>query len=363
MNSHRDRPRIVGTGFIVLDVTLPEGPPRSAYPAWSGGTCGNVLSILGALGWRADAIGRIGCDGAGACLTRDLRDSGVDVSRLDAEETGGTAVILHRITRDSRGRPAHNFGWACPACDVRYPGYRPVLVARAAEIAPTLGRFDVFFFDRVSRGVLDLAHNAYASGALVMFEPSASTEPRAFVEAVSTSHIVKYAADRRAKLETCFDAVSAKDRPSLEIETLGARGLRFRVRGERRWTSRAAIAVEPMRDAAGAGDWLTSGLLHGLHAGGAKPETLDQSGIVENALDVGTGLAAFSCQFEGPRGALYAHEFEFDRSILASVDAATRRVLLAARKRPLLQMPIATICGACGASKNATRATAAPAST
>lgn len=97
----------------------------------------------------------------------------------------------------------------------------------------------------------------------------------------------------------------------VEIQTLGASGLRYRHRlgrGVSAWKTLDAIAAPRLADTCGSGDWCTAGLiakaaeagLSGLKAGGAKG--------LDAALRYGQTLAAWNCGFEGARGGMYAVE-------------------------------------------------------
>lgn len=342
-------PSVVGTGLIVLDITVSEVTSAPAHAVWTGGTCGNVLAILSFLGWKSHALGRIGNDAAGTCLLRDLLDSGVEPAHLD-REPGGTPIILHRVSVDRRRQVRHGYAFECPQCDHRYPTFRPVLVSRAETLSEVANAASVFFFDRVSRGILDLAATARRNEAVVVFEPSASGDEKQFVEAYEVSHIVKYAHDRRAKFAPWLEKAGARRRAALEIETRGADGLVYRLQGDRRWRTRDALPVPFFRDASGAGDWLTAGLLYSAARAGAIPEVLVDAEAVDAALAIGQALAAYNCQFEGPRGAMYASDVESTTQMLAAVDARARRKLTTEPKRPALRMTLTGVCSACTAS-------------
>jgi sugar/nucleoside kinase (ribokinase family) len=343
-------PSTVGTGLIVLDITVSAISPAPAYPVWAGGTCGNVLAILSFLGWKSHAVGRIGNDAAGTSLLRDLLDAGVDPTNL-AREEAGTPIILHRIIADRRGGIRHGYSFECPQCDRRYPSFRPVLVSGAEATRDLVRAAKVFFFDRVSRGILDMATVAQENDAIVFFEPSAAGDEKQFIQAYERSDVVKYARDRRPKFEPGLEKASARRRAPLEIETRGAEGLVFRLRSERRWRTRAAKSVPHLRDASGAGDWLTAGFLYAAARERAIAEVLAEVDAVERALEVGEALASYNCQFEGPRGAMYASTVDASTQMLAKVDAQLRRRLTSETKRPALQMTLTGICSACVATK------------
>src|SRR6266516_4520033 len=75
------RPTAIGTGLIALDVVLNER--RNERPRlWTGGTCGNVLTIMAFLGWNAVPVSRLGSDAASRLIRRDMRRWGVKLELL-----------------------------------------------------------------------------------------------------------------------------------------------------------------------------------------------------------------------------------------------------------------------------------------
>lgn len=164
----------------------------------------------------------------------------------------------------------------------------------------------MFYFDRVAPGTLELVKKSQTNGALVVFEPSGIKDERLFAECLKAAHVVKYANDR---IEGIHDIVS-KAKVPVEIETLGAKGLRLRVRANGRagaWKDLPAFSAPELRDAAGAGDWTTAGLIHGLMtSGNSVEESVSDTEAVILATRLGQALAALNCGFEGARGLMYA---------------------------------------------------------
>jgi len=296
----------VGTGFIVLDVirnTIGTGVTEKRF---AGGSCGNVLTILAYFGWMASAVGRIGDDHAGHELLADLGKWGVHTELMQVETGRGTPIVVQENYLDARGRPRHRFSRVCPVCGASLPAYRPLLANEAATIAAKLPSHSVFYFDRVAPGTLELAQKSRANGALIVFEPSGIKDPRLFAECLKAAHIVKYSNER---LEGIHDVVT-KAKVPIEIETLGAKGLRLRVRANGRvgaWKDLSAFSAPELRDAAGSGDWCTAGLIHGLMTSGTSVERLLKNpGTVTLATRHGQALAALNCGFDGARGLMYA---------------------------------------------------------
>ena len=165
------QPAVVGMGLLALDVVMAE-PSERERRLFSGGTCGNVLTILSYLGWTATPVARLRRGWTADCVIGDLDRCGVSTEFITRRWDGSTPVIIHRIRCSREGEAYHTFSWRCPSCGARLPGYRPVLGSVAGEIAADVGDCDVFFFDRVSRGVLTVAHALRERGAVIMFEPS-----------------------------------------------------------------------------------------------------------------------------------------------------------------------------------------------
>jgi len=314
----------VGTGFIVLDVIRNSLGITATEKRFAGGSCGNVLTILAYFGWGANAVGRIGDDHAGRELVADLSMWHVNTKLLQVEAGRGTPVIVQENYLDARGRPRHRFSRACPVCGANLPAYRPLLTSEAATVAAKLPTHSVFYFDRVAPGTLELARTSRASGALVVFEPSGIKDERLFAECLKVAHVVKYANDR---IEGVHDVV-AKAKVPVEIETLGAKGLRLRVRANGRagtWKELQAFSAPELRDAAGAGDWTTAGLIHGLMGRRASAcEAVADVGAVVLATQQGQALAALNCGFEGARGLMYVADPKRVLELAAAIVKGTK---------------------------------------
>ena len=95
----------------------------------------------------------------------------------------------------------------------------------------------------------------------------------------------------------------------VEIETIGANGLRLRLGGNRgtgEWNGLRAFSAPVLLDAAGAGDWTTAGIIHSLVVRGMSAEqAVANFDAVVSATKFGQALAAINCGFEGARGLMY----------------------------------------------------------
>ncbi|MCU7919934.1 MAG: carbohydrate kinase family protein [Candidatus Thiodiazotropha sp. (ex Dulcina madagascariensis)] len=299
------QPRVVGTGLISLDVVIsanPEEPVRQ----WAGGTCGNVLTILSYLGWSAYPVARLNGDAASQGVKKDLCAWGVHLDFAELAPTCITPIITQKMKRKESGGAEHTFSWHCPQCGAGLPRFKPVTAAAAYQVTSQLKHPNVFFFDRVSRGAIILAKACAKNGGIVVFEPSAIGEPALFKEAVSLAHILKYSSDRIDKL---VHSSTTPGTGCIEIQTLGSKGLRYRVTLEKARTKGWELAnpyfVDIVDDAAGSGDWTTAGIIEQLARHGLP--ALHQASLIdiERAISYGQALAAWNCGFEGARGGMY----------------------------------------------------------
>jgi fructokinase len=315
-------PIVVGTGLVALDVVINSDvyrPPR----LWTGGTCGNVLTILSYLGWQAYPVARLHGDTASEHVRRDLSQWGVHLEFVQSDPGGSTPVIVQQISHNTAGKAFHTFSWSCPNCGAWLPRYKAVLASEACDIAAQIEPPKVFFLDRVSRGALILARASVAKGAIVVFEPSSTGEPRLFQEALALAHILKYSHERLSQLGEVESATG----PLLEIETLSEEGLRYRSKlsscESNGWERLNAYAVDYMKDAAGAGDWCTAGIIHRLGQKGLQGLQQVTSIQLLDALCFGQALAAWNCGFEGARGGMYSVDKEVFRCDIEQIMSGT----------------------------------------
>ena len=300
-----EAPKVFGAGLIALDLVLgmdPDAPVKS----WAGGTCGNVLSILAFLGWESFPIARMNGDAASKRVLADLGKWGVQLDFAQCEPTGHTPIIVQQIKTDRDGNPTHKFLWTCPSCGKHLPRFKAITQAAVEVVAPHLGDASVFFMDRLSRAMLILAKQASDNGAVVVFEPSAKSDPKHFAEAMEIAHILKYADER---LADAGDVLNENSSVILEIQTLGEQGLRYRSKTDgmvQPWQPMSAFESVQLEDTCGSGDWCTAGIIHKLAVDGVERfKNLGPDDFSE-ALAYGQGLASWNTRFEGARGGMYS---------------------------------------------------------
>lgn len=293
---------IVGTGLVALDVIL-NGSPSTPAKLCTGGSCGNVMSILAFLGWNSKPIARFSNNNAAKSLFADLENFKVDTSLISLSEDGSTPVIIHRILKDKFGNAKHKFEFKIPQTSIWLPSYKPVLASAVQSLVNKQSNANIFYFDRVSRSSIDLAKYYKDKGALIFFEPSSFVDNNQFKECLQIADIIKYSNDRISNYSDLFPNPEVE----LEIETLGKEGLRYRRKSgkNKNWKFVKPFKIDNLIDAAGAGDWCTAGIINGLGSLQAKSlETIDDA-IIAKSLLIGQAFGAINCMFDGARGIMY----------------------------------------------------------
>ena len=345
MNSKEARmPIIYGTGFVGLDVVVDR--ITGVESMFAGGTCGNVLTILAFLGWQSIPIARLAEDAAGDLVREDLARWGVKLDQIGLEPKSATPIVIEEIYKNRVGLPKHRYVWTCPDCGGYLPQYRPVL-SRTVSSLSVKHASQAFFFDRVSRGAVDLAKKFADEGAVIVFEPSGSSDPRLFREASRICHILKYSSQR----VRAFADLLKSSKALIEIETLGDDGLRYRTRlpfaDGYSWKNLPPFQVEHVKDAAGSGDWCSAGLLFKIAGQGQEQLSKTTPELLEQALQFGQALAAWNCAFPSARGGMHA----MSRSAILK---AVERIIAGSAGRPRLMVArphrtqAALFCPSCG---------------
>ena len=293
------RPRVAGSGFITLDVTL--GAGSAVTYSGIGGSTGNVLSILAFFGWNSVPLIHLGRDRVGAAILREFSQLGADMSHVRLERSL-TTPLLYQFAVAPTESPRYSF--TCPVCSRARRFSEDLVNCGGDEFARSAATSSVFFFDRITAGTVGMAVAAREGGALVVFEPSSmGSDPVIFETAVRSAHVVKYSVDRISESLTGL-------LPSgfVEIQTLGARGLRFRKHSlAPDWVDLPALRTSSVADTAGAGDWCTAGFLYALFASdhGSNIHALTYNDIYR-ALRMGQAIAAISVGHIGARGLMRA---------------------------------------------------------
>jgi len=355
MPNKKMQPRLtcLGTGLIALDLVT-NGDEDSALRAWAGGSCGNVLTILSYLGWKSYPVARLGDDAAAKAAAKDMIEHGVDLRHVLFDKSVHTPIILQRILVARDGHPTHRFYWICPNCGNWLPRYSPVRLKDISVLTDQTPSMNCFYFDRVNPASLRLAETAKKKGALVVFEPTGIKDDPAFGKAIGLCDILKYSNERtRHSPQTAYESHAM-----LVVETLGPEGLRFRLRRNEKcgeWKLMPSFLVRNLKDAAGAGDWCTAGLIHMLATSRTQLGRMSEKKIAE-ALRYGQALSALNCGFEGARGAMYGiQKSHFDKEIQLILDREEASAPAVDSLSSGTKKKAQCVCPACRAASKARR--------
>lgn len=268
-----------------------------------GGSTGNVLSILAFFGWDSMPLVHLGRDRIGAAIHREFSQLGANLSHVRLDR-GLTSPLLYQFAPQGAESPRYSF--ACPECGRSRRFSESLIDVGADDFLQGASRSNVFFFDRVTLGTVRLAEAARAGGAFVFFEPSAiGANADLFRKALCASHVVKYSAERlHDPFTDCLGA------GFVEIQTLGAKGLRFRKHSlAPDWVVLPALPSKTVVDTSGAGDWCSAGFLHALFSTGDASdfESLTYNELYDG-LRLGQAIAALSVGHLGARGLMRASQ-------------------------------------------------------
>ena len=291
----RSRQICLGSGLVTLDMIYDNESKDPMF--FAGGTCCNVLTILAYLGWDSFPLARLGMDPEGDRIVDDMERWGVRTEFVERDLKIHTPRIIERIYGGNK--PYHRFHLKCEH-GFWLPQRKVLLLKRLQSILGILPRPDVFYFDRADPAALRAAATFKEQGSIIMFEPPRMRSSRVFTQCLELADIVKYGYMPAGQTEHL-----AADVP-LEIQTRGAKGLRYRsgFLDNKDWAEMEAISTPRLADAAGSGDWLTAGLLYTLQRTGPGLPSSEKKLLY--ALRFGQALASINCGFVGARGAMYS---------------------------------------------------------
>lgn len=302
-------PRILGTGLVALDLIVEHYDTHRQLLLGGGGTCGNVLAILARAGWQSSLVGALDGSAWSNLMRRDLELAGVETKTLRRQPGAAPSLIVEHLARTGEAAGRHWFQLYGSKDECDWPGLRAAPDQAVRDGAPAVRGQNVFFVDRLSSAVLELAHLARAQGVTVVYEPSSWHDRPWVADMLAVADVVKYSSERADALGVAPSEVDA----DLILITDGPNGVAWRTGGRAgEWHHQAAVRAPIVVDTCGAGDWFTAGLLMGLcreRAGAKIP--LDPA-VVACAVTSASMLAAWSCAYIGARGALYdAHVADF----------------------------------------------------
>jgi sugar/nucleoside kinase (ribokinase family) len=300
---NENKPTCIGTGLVALDIII-NGKINTPTKIFAGGSCGNIMAILSLFGWETFPIARLKSNNAAKKLILDFKKWKVNTNLISIKDDGSTPIIIQRIKEDKLGNPIHKFEFRNPNDGSWFPGYKPVLSAEVPDIIKKTKPPLVFYFDRVNRASIDFAKFYKSQGSLIYFEPSSIGEMRLFEECLQVTDVIKFSSDRIKEYGKLFP----QQRVSLEIETQGKDGLKYRfdlAKKEKKWNSIGSHPINDLVDSSGAGDWLSAGIILKLGKTGYKGFKKTDSKNVLSAIKFGQSLGSLNCMFDGARGLMY----------------------------------------------------------
>ena len=293
-------PRLLTAGYLTLDLIVRNLAARDYWHS-SGGTCGNVSIFASALGLDVALLARVGEDLRGLKVLSDVVAGGINAAGIEQVPGLATPGIVELITGTPEGD--HRFTHRCPECAIRLPKQAVVSHSTARTQVKSIKQFDAFFFDRATSATLLLAAAAREAGLLVMFEPPNVPRTTQALRAAELSDIVK--TSRRPGFRGRDWELRPDAATRFIVETLGPKGVRVRYRsatGWGEWQNMSPFPPPLIKDTAGAGDWMTVGMLTNLLP---RKEAIDMDSLLAS-IEYGQRLSAISIAFDSPAGALTA---------------------------------------------------------
>ena len=283
-----------------------------------GNTCGNVMTMLPYLGVKTFPVAKFDMSPQGYQMKRDLKGYGADVRFVTNTLLGATTILrcINKLGKDGKHTMGHKGSTAGRPWNG--PSARPArkyLSSRGGEVeslVETMGFTpDVFFFDVAQAGHRVLAERLREKGTLVYFEcdsdghkieneKSRRAAYSAFLRCVEASDVVKMSGEHIQDL-AFSDAYPDK----LFIQTLGADGLRFKLRGGK-WIKLDPIMNPDFQDYEGAGDWTSSTLIAALCSRNLlKVKDMTEEAVKE-LLTMAQTIASYSVGFFASKGLIHA---------------------------------------------------------
>ncbi len=263
------RPILIASGQFNYDIislrTYPRGFGARQWTeepvaAEAGGTCGNVLARLAALGWNARPQIKLWDGDGGRKLAESLAARGCDCRYVTFSEKGGFCGlrVTHRYDQLTglRKRSISTFGPKGRFGAVRELRVRDEVPEFLASVEETP---QVYFFDRPMAGPRALAEEFGRRGAMVVYECEGLSDPAAVAKAVRAAHIIKFSDENVPDVGFC-----AEFPDKLFIQTLGSEGIRFSLYGAPWVHIPAAVPPGEVVDTEGCGDAVTAVLIDKL---------------------------------------------------------------------------------------------------
>lgn len=260
---------LVALGESLIDFT-PSGTNEQGMQMFSrnpGGAPANVLAMFAKLGGNTAFIGKVGDDGFGRFLTRNMADAGIDTRGVRVDKTVPTTLAFVQL--DEHGDRSFSF--------YRNPG-ADIMLAKEEVPDDLVKNCRIFHFGSVSlteepcrTATIEAAKAARSAGAILSYDPNYRpllwhdevTAKREMQDAMQLANLVKVSEEEMCLLtgKTDLEAGAAELEamgPAVVLVTLGPDGAYFHTRRANGLVPTYAVKAV---DTNGAGDAFLGALL------------------------------------------------------------------------------------------------------
>lgn len=310
--------KVLGAGIYNFDTIVKREYPDGFIPGKRnrfvehvvheelGGTTGNVMCLLSYLGWDSYPIALFDEYPQGFQCKRDFERYGCDTRFVTNSPDGGTACITITHGLDKNG----NYKKGVSKRHVPSSSFPRDKALKVKDEVPAFVEAldfvpDVFFFETLMAGWRVLAERLKEKGSFIYYElgkmnPKDLSKYRKCLE---LSHVIK-CSDEEVEDNSILDGLVHQ----LVVQTLGKKGIRFRLRGGD-WVELPPVPDKgPVVDTEGCGDWTTAGLIHALGKRNAlNVETLTED-VVKECLMEAQEYAARNVEYVGTKGIIAQDE-------------------------------------------------------
>lgn len=291
---------IMGCGFSCIDIIS-----KDNKLIWDvGGTCANVLSVLSFLGWGS------------VLWIPDYEDDRLNtwlnemkIQCINFTKTKKQTPKLIQMYDYEKGK--HHFFTRCPWCGNRF--FQSILPNGRQVMSKPEITADVFFCDRISDGIMELANRTNENGGITMYEPNGLRFYNQFIDICCKFDIIKFSDERipnKWQEQLTTDLLWAQTK--LVIVTLGERGLKFILRAEdgtfSEWIYMESYNIIGKQDSSGAGDWLTATFLYYFIPQLEKYQRVFPYHIIWDSLLKAVRMSAFACREIGAQGLMHSKD-------------------------------------------------------
>lgn len=288
----------IGAGFHCIDIIQTDSQRYIAL----GGTAANVTAIFSSFSQNSSFICPQYTDTWGKWFQDELYNRKIQPLFFTKTKTSMPRIIEH--LNISNG--LHSFHSVCSLCGKELSkNVLPNTNNINDEIILQAKDANIFFFDRVSSGIKELAHQHYSGWTY--YEPNTCRNYISFLEMAKTVDIVKFSSSRipGAYISRLLNDLQASN-VQLVISTMGASGFSFSYRDKNgkltQWVTIDSSHIDSILDSSGAGDWFTATfLLTFLRKYPYRVSTIDYD-FLDYALNTAKKVSSIKCGFLGVHG-------------------------------------------------------------